>query len=565
MVEFPLRYSIIGWSTPTPTFHLPTRSTLPSPRRQGCCPMRTVSPKLRSKSASCPSWASGGSGGACAIMSDASDSSLPSTPHHRTSIQSTPTPRAAVRSPEVDCSVDAPSSEPVLAPASCPEPAPAQTDPAPSESEPTPTRSDASHHAPSYCRPTNASRASSRKKAEGVAFEPWIPACTAPKPPPPPPPLPKKAKKPMLGQPRPSVQRLEHRIDKLEDRVAALLTDVMTGVEALTDYLDPDSTANPAATATAPAPAHPGEPSPAGLPVTASRNLAPVPDSAPLPDDPCPHPAEPTGSQSSMPSMPPPPPPPPAPTALPTFPMQPAQLPSSMVSMPSTWQAQAPAQPSMGPPALVWQAQPPAQPSMGSPAPFWQAQPPAQMSVGPPASFALPAGAPAMQPFVPGTVGYAQHPLHYHPGLYHHPGQSYLGQYAPGYYHPGLHGQPAQAWTMPPNMAGTSHAAYGSCQPPQPQQLSRSTPHLPPWDATVLREGRNTPGPGSYDPSRIAKISYNARFAPNPDLPGYGKFNGPPLAPRPTGFGLEPRVRASLFRSGAAGTASASAPPIIAK
>lgn len=54
----------------------------------------------------------------------------------------------------------------------------------------------------------------------------------------------------------------------------------------------------------------------------------------------------------------------------------------------------------------------------------------------------------------------------------------------------------------------------------------------PPWDPLSLREGRRVPGPGTYDvPPPTSRITFNAKLCPNPDMPGYGKFEAPKLAP----------------------------------
>ena len=94
---------------------------------------------------------------------------------------------------------------------------------------------------------------------------------------------------------------------------------------------------------------------------------------------------------------------------------------------------------------------------------------------------------------------------------------------------------PPPAWTEPHPYY---YCAAAPPQLPPPQQPAmppaaafRASASVPPWDPTVLRESRAVPGPGKYDVTHQNRISFNAKFTPDPDTPGYGKFAPPPLAP----------------------------------
>ena len=84
----------------------------------------------------------------------------------------------------------------------------------------------------------------------------------------------------------------------------------------------------------------------------------------------------------------------------------------------------------------------------------------------------------------------------------------------------------------PTPVAAASAGAGGTASlPTKARSLSRSAPwHRPPWEDVA---DRDTPGPGKYDPREMLRISFNARFAPNEEQPGYGRFEARPLAPRP--------------------------------
>ena len=126
-------------------------------------------------------------------------------------------------------------------------------------------------------------------------------------------------------------------------------------------------------------------------------------------------------------------------------------------------------------------------------------------------------------------------------------------QYAPQACYPGLpaYGYGAMA---PPG------AAEASCSEVEPAPAS-SHPELPlrattslaaPWaNSRALQRSRETPGPGAYEPTAIRAISFNARFTPDPENPGYGRFAPPPLAPvRRKVAAAAPGSGASSRRSG---------------
>ena len=77
-------------------------------------------------------------------------------------------------------------------------------------------------------------------------------------------------------------------------------------------------------------------------------------------------------------------------------------------------------------------------------------------------------------------------------------------------------------------------------------QLRRSLPHVAPWDPAVVRASAQMPGPGTYDPTPMARISFNAKLCPNPDAPGYGRFEPAPLAPRPN-LGIQGKSRTTTL------------------
>ena len=82
--------------------------------------------------------------------------------------------------------------------------------------------------------------------------------------------------------------------------------------------------------------------------------------------------------------------------------------------------------------------------------------------------------------------------------------------------------------------AAPNGTSYAAAQPPPPSALVGKpiAAHPIPWGAVALRQTKHVPGPGAYNPMYPQRISFNARLAPNSDLPGYGKFEAPPLPAR---------------------------------
>ena len=102
-------------------------------------------------------------------------------------------------------------------------------------------------------------------------------------------------------------------------------------------------------------------------------------------------------------------------------------------------------------------------------------------------------------------------------------------------------GPPARAdfyYCVPPPPAAAPHS-HPQPLPSDPaiaaltsgRRVRGAPPARAPWDAAALQWGRKVPGPGAYEvPPPTSKITFNAKLCPNPDMPGYGRFEAPPLA-----------------------------------
>ena len=81
-------------------------------------------------------------------------------------------------------------------------------------------------------------------------------------------------------------------------------------------------------------------------------------------------------------------------------------------------------------------------------------------------------------------------------------------------------------------------------------------PGVPPWDRAKLRSAAQTPGPGAYSPALPPPggwyPSFNASFTPDPECPGYGRFEAAPLAERRAGRSTSHIGKAGNARRGAA-------------
>jgi hypothetical protein len=471
--------------------------------------------RCSSTSVAVPSWARGST--ACALTASESDESLPATPYK----PKTPTDLSTVPADQSETALDVSSkavempqqSRPPMAtslfPVGSPRSPPARPRWPPAAvlaPQPSSARGRASEGRASeatkhqvYLRPTVASRASSRGKVPLNEDEPWRPAGVgyhelrdshekSPY---------AHLKAATSGGP-PLRAHLEARLDQLEGKVSVLIADVMAGVEALIDAVPPP----PAPPVAPPAPPPQPPPVPAVL----------VPPPAPA--------DEPVGEAMTTPAT--------AAAALPAvfqaFLEQQQQQPQAQV--PGEMPAGAYGMSQM-PPAMAYQ------PALYQPAPglLHQSWPPTTMQGWPLSQQIWP-----LWPHQPWPHQQWPHqPWPHQPW----PHQPWPHQPWPQMTQPAVRDLCARG---PTPVAAASAGAGGSASlPTKARSLSRSAPwHRPPWEDVA---NRDTPGPGKYDPREMLRISFNARFAPNEEHPGYGRFVARPLAPRPGDRLTKPKAK----------------------
>ena len=459
-----------------------------------------------STSIAVPSWARGST--ACALTASESDESLPATPYKPKSQTDLSTVHADQAETALDVSSKAvempqqprPSMATSFVPVGSPRSPPARPR-LPPAAVPAPQPSSAKHQV--YLRPTVASRASSRGKVPLNEDEPWRPAGVgyqelrdshekSPY---------AHLKAATSGGP-PLRAHLEARLDQLEGKVSVLLADVMAGVEALIDAVPPP-------------PAPPPQPPPAPPPQPPLVPAVPVPPAAPADEPVCEATTTPATAAAALPA------------AFQAFLEQQQQQPQAQVpgEMPAGAYLQMP-------PAAAYH------PALYQPAPglLHQSCPPTTMQ-----GWSLSQQSWPMWPHQ--QLPYQQWPHQQWPHQ-QWPHQQWPHQQWPHQQWP--HQQwPHQQWPQmtqpavrdlcargPTPVAAASAGAGGTASlPTKARSLSRSAPwHRPPWEDVA---DRDTPGPGKYDPREMLRISFNARFAPNEEQPGYGRFEARPLAPRP--------------------------------
>ena len=251
-----------------------------------------------------------------------------------------------------------------------------------------------------------------------------------------------------------------HRIDMLEQRVASALSDMLEGVEALTDYVDTrlPSLALDEPTGSEQAELHPVPPPTTAAPASTLRPPAEAPPPSAQAAS-APHPAGPVpGSGSVGGALAAPPagywmpfsPPPPYPPHLSAW---------SVGGVPPPAQQHSP-----------WQWVPTVNPPV-APAPAPHPQPATAYQLPPP-------------PVPPAAL--APHPYYY-----------FAVQQPP---------------PPPPP------------PPPPASSFRWSVASVPPWDPAALKASRGVPGPGIYNPAPIGHMSFNANYTANAEMPGYGKF-----------------------------------------